>query len=184
MNLEWPFLGLRECGGARIRAEGLYVKVGGRTISQVADMPLEELRPWLDGLELSEMEAQIAETILRELTARSGFLVDVGLGYLSCSRQMRTLSGGEAQRINLANSLGSALVDTLYVLDEPTVGLHPRDTGALLDLLQQLRSAGNTVVVVEHDTQAIRTADHVVELGPASGEGAPHVKILSEGELF
>ena len=116
------------------------------------------------------MEAQIAETIMRELTARVGFLVDVGLGYLSLSRQMRTLSGGEAQRINLANSLGSSLVDTLYVLDEPTVGLHPRDTGALLDLLQRLRTAGNTVVVVEHDTQAIRAADHVVELGPASGE--------------
>ena len=116
------------------------------------------------------MEAQIADTIMRELTSRVGFLVDVGLGYLSMSRQMRTLSGGEAQRINLANSLGSALVDTLYVLDEPTVGLHPRDTGALLDLLQRLRAAGNTVVVVEHDTQAIRASDHIVELGPASGE--------------
>jgi excinuclease ABC subunit A len=160
----------RACGGARIRPEAQYVKVGGRTIAEVADLPLEELRPWLDTLALTEMEEQIAETILRELRARSGFLVDVGLGYLSLSRQMRTLSGGEAQRINLANSLGSALVDTLYVLDEPTVGLHPRDTGALLDLLQRLRAAGNTVVVVEHDTQAIRSADHVVELGPASGE--------------
>ena len=107
---------------------------------------------------------------MRELHARVGFLVDVGLGYLSLSRQMRTLSGGEAQRINLANSLGSALVDTLYVLDEPTVGLHPRDTEALLELLKKLRNAGNTVVVVEHDTQAIRASDHVVELGPASGE--------------
>ncbi len=160
----------RACGGARIRPEALNVRVGDRTIAQVADLPLEELRRWLDELELSAMETQIAETILRELSARVGFLVDVGLGYLSLSRQMRTLSGGEAQRINLANSLGSALVDTLYVLDEPTVGLHPRDTGALLDLLQRLRSAGNTVVVVEHDTQAIRSADHVVELGPASGE--------------
>ena len=133
-------------------------------------MPLEELGPWIAALELTQMEEQIAETILRELRARVGFLVDVGLGYLSLSRQTRTLSGGEAQRINLANSLGSALVDTLYVLDEPTIGLHPRDTGALLELLQKLRSAGNTVVVVEHDTQAIRSADHVVELGPASGE--------------
>ena len=119
---------------------------------------------------LSEMEARIAETILRELRARVGFLVEVGLGYLTLDRQTRTLSGGEAQRINLANSLGSSLVDTLYVLDEPTVGLHPRDTGALLGLLRKLRVAGNTVVVVEHDPQAIRTADHVVELGPASGE--------------
>jgi len=160
----------RECGGARIRAPALFVKVGMRPISEIADLPLEDLAPWVADLELSEMEGQIAETILRELRARIGFLVDVGLGYLSLSRQMRTLSGGEAQRINLANSLGAALVDTLYVLDEPTVGLHPRDTGALLDLLQRLRAAGNTVVVVEHDTQAIRAADHIVELGPASGE--------------
>jgi excinuclease ABC subunit A len=160
----------RECGGARIRAEALYVHVGDRTIAAVADLPLEDLQPWLGSLALSDMEAQIAATILRELTARVGFLVDVGLGYLSLSRQMRSLSGGEAQRINLANSLGSALVDTLYVLDEPTVGLHPRDTSALLDLLGQLREAGNTVVVVEHDALAIRVADHVVELGPASGE--------------
>jgi excinuclease ABC subunit A len=160
----------RECGGARIRPEALWVKVGGHPISEVADMPLEELRPWLEGLELSAMEEQIAETLLRELRTRTRFLVDVGLGYLSLSRQTRTLSGGEAQRITLANSLGSALVDTLYVLDEPTVGLHPRDTGALLELLAKLRTAGNTVVVVEHDPQAIRASDHVVELGPASGE--------------
>ncbi len=160
----------RECGGARVRPEALNIRVSGRTIGDVSELPLEDLAPWLAGLELSKMEAQIAETIMRELTSRVGFLVDVGLGYLSMSRQMRTLSGGEAQRINLANSLGSALVDTLYVLDEPTVGLHPRDTGALLDLLQRLRAAGNTVVVVEHDTQAIRASDHIVELGPASGE--------------
>lgn len=160
----------RECGGARTRAEAQFVRVGDRRLGDIAELPLEELSPWLDALELTAMEEQIAETILRELRSRVGFLVDVGLGYLSLSRQMRTLSGGEAQRINLANSLGSALVDTLYVLDEPTVGLHPRDTGALLDLLQRLRSAGNTVVVVEHDTQAIRSADHVVELGPGSGE--------------
>jgi excinuclease ABC subunit A len=133
-------------------------------------MPIEELKPWVEDLGLSAMEEQIAETLLRELRARVSFLVDVGLGYLSLSRQTRTLSGGEAQRISLANSLGAALVDTLYVLDEPTVGLHPRDTGALLELLARLRDAGNTVVVVEHDSQAIRAADHVVELGPASGE--------------
>ncbi len=178
----------RECGGARIRAQALYVRVGGRTIADVSEMPLEELGPWIAELELSEMEAQIAETILRELRSRIGFLVDVGLGYLTLSRQTRTLSGGEAQRINLANSLGASLVDTLYVLDEPTVGLHPRDTGALLDLLLRLRSAGNTVVVVEHDAQAIRSADHVVELGPASGEhggqivfeGAPDALLVED----
>jgi len=160
----------RECGGARIRPEALWVRVGGRTIAEVADMPLEELRPWIEELELPAMEAQIAETLLRELRARVSFLVDVGLGYLSLSRQTRTLSGGEAQRITLANSLGAALVDTLYVLDEPTIGLHPKDTGALLDLLVRLSGAGNSVVVVEHDPQAIQVADHVVELGPASGE--------------
>jgi excinuclease ABC subunit A len=160
----------RECGGSRIRREALWVRVAGRTIAEVADMPLEELRPWVEAIELTPMEAQIAETLLRELRARLGFLVDVGLGYLSLGRQTRTLSGGEAQRITLANSLGAALVDTLYVLDEPTIGLHPRDTSALLDLLVRLSEAGNTVVVVEHDTQAIRIADHVVELGPASGE--------------
>ena len=169
------------CGSTRVRrpagiAEGHASARGSlrpgwwRPIAEVADMPLEDLGPWIHELQLTQMEQQIAETILRELRARVGFLVDVGLGYLSLSRQMRTLSGGEAQRINLANSLGAALVDTLYVLDEPTIGLHPRDTGALLELLQRLRSAGNTVVVVEHDTQAIRSADHVVELGPASGE--------------
>jgi excinuclease ABC subunit A len=160
----------RECHGARIRAEALWVTVGGRTLAEVGEMPLEELLPWIQGLELTEMERQIAATILREAEARLSFLVDVGLGYLTLSRQTRTLSGGEAQRISLANSLGSRLVDTLYVLDEPTIGLHPRDTGALLDLLLRLRAAGNTVVVVEHDPQAILAADHVVELGPGSGE--------------
>ncbi|MDP2954949.1 MAG: excinuclease ABC subunit UvrA [Longimicrobiales bacterium] len=160
----------RECGGARIRAEALWVKVVGRNIAEVSEMPLEDLAPWVHGLALSPMEMQIAATIVREVKARLSFLVDVGLGYLTLSRQTRTLSGGEAQRINLANSLGSSLVDTLYVLDEPTIGLHPKDTTALLDLLARLRSAGNTVVVVEHDTQAILAADQVVELGPASGE--------------
>jgi len=116
------------------------------------------------------MEEQVAETILRELKSRVAFLCDVGLGYLALARQTRTLSGGEAQRINLANSLGAALVETLYILDEPTIGLHPKDTSALLDLIKRLRNAGNTVVVVEHDTQAIRSADHIVELGPGSGE--------------
>jgi excinuclease ABC subunit A len=160
----------RGCGGTRIRPEALWVRVADKTIADTADMPLEDLRPWVESLELTPMEAQIAETLLRELRARVSFLVDVGLGYLSLSRQTRTLSGGEAQRISLANSLGAALVDTLYVLDEPTIGLHPKDTGALLDLLVQLSEAGNTVVVVEHDPQAIEIADHIVELGPASGE--------------
>jgi excinuclease ABC subunit A len=169
-----------ECGGGRIRKEARYVRVGGLDIAEVSAIPLEELAPWVAALTAGRRArrprrplpdgGQVAETILRELRARVGFLVDVGLGYLTLDRQTRTLSGGEAQRINLANSLGSSLVDTLYVLDEPTVGLHPRDTGALLGLLRKLSDGGNTVVVVEHDPQAIRAADHVVELGPASGE--------------
>ena len=172
----------RACDGARIQPKALFIKIEERSIADVSGLPMEDLQAWVLGLQLSEMEAQIAETILRELNARLAFLVDVGLGYVAMDRQMRTLSGGEAQRINLANSLGSRLVDTLYVLDEPTVGLHPKDTAALLDLLGQLRDAGNTVLVVEHDPMAIRAADHVLELGPASGEkggnlvfeGTPH----------
>ena len=160
----------RDCGGARIRPAALNIRIGAQSIADVSRLPIEAVQLWVAGLELSEMEAQIAETILRELRARLAFLVDVGLGYISLDRQMRTLSGGEAQRINLANSLGSRLVDTLYVLDEPTVGLHPKDTSALLALLGQLRDAGNSVVVVEHDPLAIHEADHVVELGPASGD--------------
>ena len=159
-----------ECGGARIRKEALNVRVAGRNMAWVSDLPLEELDDWVQGLELEGAEGEIAETILRELRSRVSFLVDVGLGYLTLARQARTLSGGEAQRISLANSLGSRLVDTIYVLDEPSIGLHPRDTDALLQLLARLRDGGNTVLVVEHDPQAIRSADHVVELGPASGE--------------
>jgi excinuclease ABC subunit A len=174
----------RACGGARIRPEARRVRVGGSTIADVGELPLQELAPWVEALRLEPMEAQIAATILREVRARLSFLVDVGLGYLTLSRQTRTLSGGEAQRINLANSLGSRLVDTLYVLDEPTIGLHPKDTGALLDLLLRLRAAGNTVVVVEHDTQAILAADHVVELGPASGERGGEVVFEGDPEAL
>ena len=160
----------RDCGGSRIRAEARQVKVGGFPISEVSGFPLEELALWFEDLRLPEMEEQIAETILGELKSRVSFLCDVGLGYLALDRQTRTLSGGEVQRINLANSLGAALVETLYILDEPTIGLHPKDTSALLSLIKRLRDAGNTVVMVEHDAQAIRSADHIVELGPASGE--------------
>ncbi len=159
-----------ECGGARVRKEALNIRVGGENVAAVSALPLEELSAWLERLALEGAEAGIAETILRELRARVSFLVDVGLGYLSLSRQTRSLSGGESQRINLANSLGSRLVDTVYVLDEPSIGLHPRDTEALLLLLGKLRDGGNTVVLVEHDPQAIASADHVVELGPGSGE--------------
>ncbi len=168
------------CKGAKLRKEALYTRVGERTVAEAGELPLTELLDWIDHLQLSPMESQIAETIIRELRARLSFVVEVGLGYLTLSRQTRTLSGGEAQRINLANSLGSSLVDTLYVLDEPTVGLHPRDTDSLLALLAKLRDAGNTVVMVEHDVAAIRSADHIIELGPASGEDGGEV--VFEGE--
>jgi excinuclease ABC subunit A len=158
------------CGGARVRPEALNVRVEGSSIADVSWMPLEEFLPWLQDLALEGAEADIASTILRELRARVGFLVDVGLGYLNLHRATRTLSGGEAQRISLANALGSRLVDTVYVLDEPSIGLHPRDTDGLLRLLHRLRDGGNTVIVVEHDPAAILAADHIVELGPASGE--------------
>ena len=165
----------RACGASRLRPEAGWVTVGGTTIGAVGEVPIAELPGWLEGLDLGPMEARIAAPILRELAARVGFLVDVGLGYLTLSRPMRTLSGGEAQRISLANSLGSRLVDTLYVLDEPSVGLHPRDIAALLALLKRLRDGGNTVVVVEHNAAAIRVADHVVELGPGSGDAGGEV---------
>jgi excinuclease ABC subunit A len=160
----------RACGGSRIRKEALWVRVAGKNIAEISAMPLQVVKGWVESLQLSEMEGRIAATILRELRSRLDFLVEVGLGYLTLDRQARTLSGGEAQRISLANSLGASLVDALYVLDEPTIGLHPRDTGALLGLLGRLRDAGNTVIVVEHDPLAIRAAEHVVELGPGSGE--------------
>ena len=158
------------CGGSRLRPEAGWVEVGGRDVGAASEMPLETLLPWLEALELRPAETRIAAPILKELSARLRFLIDVGLGYLTLGRRTRTLSGGEAQRIALANSLGSRLVDTLYVLDEPTIGLHPRDAGALMSLLARLRDAGNTVVVVEHAAAAIRSADHVVELGPGSGD--------------
>jgi excinuclease ABC subunit A len=158
------------CAGTRLTADAQHVMVGGRTIGQIASLPISALHNWLDTLALSAFSHEVAETILRETRARVRFLVDVGLGYLSLDRQTRTLSGGEAQRIGLANSLGAALVDALYVLDEPSIGLHPRDMHRLLELLLRLRDVGNTVVMVEHDPDAMRIADYMIEMGPAAGE--------------
>jgi excinuclease ABC subunit A len=159
-----------DCHGTRLQPESLQVRIGGKTIAEVSALAVRDLAPWLDYLELTQFEQEVAESILSEARSRTTFLVDVGLGYLSLDRATRTLSGGEAQRIALANSLGSHLVDTLYVLDEPSIGLHPRDVDRLLALLRRLRDTGNTVLVVEHDLEAIRAADFMVELGPASGE--------------
>ena len=163
------------CHGTKLQQEALNVRVGGLNIAQVAELPVDQLSVWLNDLELSEFERTVAEMILKEARDRVTFLEDVGLGYLSMNRATRTLSGGEAQRIGLANSLGSQLVDTLYVLDEPSIGLHARDMDRLLKLLQRLRDAGNSVLVVEHDLAAIEMADYMVELGPGSGEAGGEI---------
>ncbi len=157
------------CHGARLKPESLVVRVAGKTIAEAAALTAGELAAWLDQLRLPSFQQSVADHILGELRARVGFVTDVGLGYLTLDRQTRTLSGGEAQRIALSNALGSHLVDTLYVLDEPSIGLHPADVDRLLGLLRRLSGAGNTVVVVEHDPAAMRAADWMVELGPASG---------------
>ncbi|HKC81667.1 MAG TPA: excinuclease ABC subunit UvrA [Gemmatimonadaceae bacterium] len=163
------------CHGTKLQPESLNVRVAGLNIAQVSELPVDQLSDWLNGLELNEFEARVAEMILKETRDRVTFLRDVGLSYLSMNRGARTLSGGEAQRIALANSLGSQLVDTLYVLDEPSIGLHSRDMDRLLKLLQRLRDAGNSVLVVEHDLAAIEMADYMVELGPGSGEAGGEV---------
>jgi excinuclease ABC subunit A len=159
-----------ECGGTRLNPDALAVRIGDETIAQVAARSVDGIHAWLTSLQLTPFEREVAHLIVEQLDARLGFLRDVGLGYLSLDRQTRTLSGGEAQRISLSNALGARLVDTLYVLDEPSVGLHPRDTDRLLALLRRLRDGGNTVVVVEHDLAAIQQADFMLELGPGSGE--------------
>ena len=158
------------CGGARLKPEALAVRVGDRTIAQVAGLTAGAVHEWIGGLELTPFRRAVAMHIFTELDARLSFVSDVGLGYLTLDRLTRTLSGGEAQRIALSNALGAHLVDTLYVLDEPTIGLHPADTQRLLGLLRRLADAGNTVVVVEHDPAAMEAGDWMVELGPGSGE--------------
>src|SRR3989441_10522857 len=163
------------CSGARLKPESLAVRVAGKTIAEVAALTAADLAAWLAHLALPAFQQKVADHILDELRARVGFINDVGLGYLTLDRQTRTLSGGEAQRIALSNALGSHLVDTLYVLDEPSIGLHPSDIDRLLGLLRRLADAGNTVVVVEHDAAAMRAADYMVELGPGSGDAGGHL---------
>jgi excinuclease ABC subunit A len=164
------YLTCPECGGTRLRREARDVRVGGRTIDALCALTVREAARFFADLDLSPKDAVVAETVLREIRRRLGFLTDVGLDYLTLDRLSSTLSGGEAQRINLATSLGSALVETLYVLDEPSIGLHPRDNLRLIAILQQLRDQGNTVIVVEHDADMIRVADEIVDLGLGAGE--------------
>jgi len=158
------------CLGARLKPEVLAVKVGGRSIAEVCELPIDEARAFIDGLELGERERAIAAQVVKEIQARLGFLLDVGLDYLSLMRPAATLSGGEAQRIRLATQIGSGLVGVLYVLDEPSIGLHQRDNRRLIDTLTRLRDLGNTLIVVEHDEDTIRTADWIVDIGPGAGE--------------
>lgn len=158
-----------KCHGTRLKPEAGYVKVGGRSISELVDLPVTELKVFFDNLKLSKHDADIARRILTEINSRLQFLLDVGLGYLTLNRLSNSLSGGESQRINLATSLGSSLVGSLYILDEPSIGLHSRDTDKLIHVLRQLQQLGNTVVVVEHDEEIIRAADYIIDIGPKAG---------------
>ena len=169
------------CQGQRLKPEVLAVRVGGRSIAEVCELPIRDARDFLDQLELGERERQIAAQVLKEIQARLGFLLDVGLDYLSLMRPAATLSGGEAQRIRLATQIGSGLVGVLYVLDEPSIGLHQRDNRRLIDTLTRLRDLGNTLIVVEHDEDTIRTADWIVDIGPGAGEHGG--KVVHSGGL-
>ena len=157
------------CHGTRLKPEAEYVKIGGRSITDLVQMPVVRLKEWFDHLELTETEALTAKRLLSEIGNRLQFLLNVGLGYLTLNRLSNTLSGGESQRINLTTSLGSSLVGSLYILDEPSIGLHARDTERLISVLKDLQSLGNTVVVVEHDEEIMRAADHLIDIGPDAG---------------
>ena len=170
-----------ECRGARLRKEALYVRVADNNMAQIVRMNIDEAQQFFDALELSTEESAIADKILVEIRQRLKFLNDVGLDYLTLDRLASTLSGGEAQRIQLATSLGSRLVGACYVLDEPSIGLHTRDTGRLIAILEELRELGNTILVVEHDPDVMRSADHIVDLGPGAGEHGGN--IVFEGPL-
>ncbi|HEX4931591.1 MAG TPA: excinuclease ABC subunit UvrA, partial [Gemmatimonadaceae bacterium] len=163
------------CGGRRLKPESIAVRVKGRTIADYVDLPISEALTVFDTLQLTDREAIIAERILREIQDRVRFLHDVGVGYLTLGRSAATLSGGEGQRIRLATQIGANLTGVLYVLDEPSIGLHQRDNRKLLNTLARLRDLGNTVIVVEHDEETIRTADWVIDLGPGAGEHGGHV---------
>ncbi|MBQ2051041.1 MAG: excinuclease ABC subunit UvrA, partial [Paludibacteraceae bacterium] len=163
------------CGGTRLRKEASYVKVGGRSITELVSLPVTELKEFFASLKLSKSEAETAKRLLVEINNRLQFLIDVGLGYLTLDRLSNSLSGGESQRINLATSLGSSLVGSLYILDEPSIGLHPRDTGRLIKVLRQLQQLGNTVVVVEHDEEIMRAADYIIDIGPFAGRNGGQV---------
>lgn len=170
-----------ECGGSRLRKEAGYVKVGGKGIAELVRMPVSALRDWFRDLRLNQHDSAVAKRLLAEINSRLGFLVDVGLEYLTLDRLSSTLSGGESQRINLATSLGSSLIGSLYILDEPSIGLHSRDTAKLIGVLRSLRELGNTVVVVEHDEEIMEAADWIIDVGPKAGRLGG--EIVFEGTL-
>ncbi|EJG2148630.1 excinuclease ABC subunit A, partial [Elizabethkingia anophelis] len=157
------------CEGLRLREESSWVKIDGHNIQSMVELPLDELLPLIQSLNLNEHDAAIAKRLVYEIVSRLEFLVKVGLGYLTLNRNSNTLSGGESQRINLATSLGSSLVGSIYILDEPSIGLHSRDTENLIEVLKNLRDLGNTVIVVEHDEDVMRAADHIIDIGPEAG---------------
>jgi len=158
-----------ECNGTRLRKDASYVKIGKKSINEVVLMPVSDASSFFNNLKLSDHDQKISSRLLLEIQNRIQFLIDVGLGYLTLNRLSNSLSGGESQRINLATSLGSSLVGSLYILDEPSIGLHPRDTNLLIKVLKQLRDAGNTVIVVEHDEEIIKQADEIIDIGPLAG---------------
>jgi excinuclease ABC subunit A len=164
-----------DCRGARLRTEALWVRIAGKTIHDVVRMNIGDALVFFDELKLAPEEAAIADKVLVEIRQRLKFLNDVGLEYLTLDRLSATLSGGEAQRIQLATCLGSRLVGACYVLDEPSIGLHTRDTTRLIRILNELRDLGNTILVVEHDPEVMRAADHILDLGPGAGENGGHV---------
>ena len=171
----------QECGGSRLRKEALYVKVGGKTIHELLCMNVDMLLDFLQNISLADYEHQIASKAIEEIVSRLKYIQDVGLGYLTLNRTSNTLSGGESQRINLVTALGSSLVGSLYILDEPSIGLHPRDTERLISVLKRLRDIGNTVVVVEHDEEIMRAADLLIDIGPKAGVNGG--EIVFEGRL-
>ena len=173
-----------ECHGARLRKEALYVQVAGKTIAEVVQMPISALREWVNGITLNEYEAKVADRLLTEIRSRVEYLCEVGLEYLTLNRLSSTLSGGESQRINIATSLGSSLVGSLYVLDEPSIGLHSADTEKLIAVLRKLQRLGNTVVVVEHDEEIIRAADMIIDIGPEAGRLGGEVVFAGDFEAM
>ena len=171
-----------DCHGTRLRKEATWVKVGGKSITELVEMPIINLKDWFDHLQLTEHEEQIAKRLLTEIKNRVGFLTEVGLGYLTLNRQSNTLSGGESQRINLTTSLGSSLVGSLYILDEPSIGLHSRDTDRLIHVLRDLQQLGNTVMVVEHDEEIMRASDYLIDVGPDAGTHGGEIVFLGSTE--